>query len=408
MRHTYRLFVASGLLAAAAVLVGLVPSQVAGQSITIGPYIQNPSTTSMTVQYITDASGDGTVKYGAGKALDQQVKATLHEQVASGGACIYIARLTGLKPDTVYQYQVQPAGSSAGASIVRKFHTFPEKADAVTFIAYGDTRTNAAAHAKVAANFNKHNPAFILHVGDIVEKGGTYSLWPAFFKAVADSVDHVPMMFAIGNHEGGAANLLRMFDMPGGRTYFSFDHGPVHVVVLDSYQQGAAVLQWLDQDLAASKAPWKVAMYHEPSFNFGGHHSKSARQTFLPLFVKYGVDVVFTGHSHLYERFKPLVADAAAGRVITFITTGGGGAPLAGSVQNAVLAKTASTYEYCAVAADATTFRIEAFESSGKPLDALTITKKDGKYDKAYLDQAIPMDEAVKATSSGGGGKAAP
>jgi hypothetical protein len=100
--------------------------------------------------------------------------------------------------------------------------------------------------------------------------------------------------------------------------------------------------------------------------------------------------------------------DAPAGRVITFITTGGGGAPLAGSVQNAVLAKTASTYEYCAVTADATTFRISAFESSGKPLDALTIGKKNGKYDKAYLDQAIPMDEAIKATSSGGGGKAAP
>jgi hypothetical protein len=176
--------------------------------------------------------------------------------------------------------------------------------------------------------------------------------------------------------------------------------------VLDSYQQGGAVLQWLDQDLAASKAPWKVAMYHEPSFNLGGHHSSSARKTFLPLFVKYGVDVVFTGHSHLYERFKPLVADAAAGRVITFITTGGGGAPLYPSVPSPVLAKTASTYEYCAVTADATTLRIEAFESSGNPLDALTIAKKNGKYDKAYLDQAIPMDEAIKATSSGSGGKA--
>ena len=104
----------------------------------------------------------------------------------------------------------------------------------------------------------------------------------------------------------------------------------------------------------------------------------------------------------------PFDPDAPAGRVITFITTGGGGAPLAGAVQNAVLAKAVSTYEYCAVAADGATFRISAFESSGKPLDALTITKKDGKYDKDYLDQSIPMDEAIKATSSGGGGKTAP
>jgi len=189
--------------------------------------------------------------------------------------------------------------------------------------------------------------------------------------------------------------------MPGGRTWHSFDYGPVHVVVLDSYEEGKAVLDWLEKDLAGSTAPWKIAVYHEPTFNLGGHRSAAGRTTFLPLFEKYGVDVVLTGHSHIYERFQPLRRAGVPGaRPITFITTGGGGAGLHDVQQHPVLATTAEVHHYCVFAVDAERFSMQAFTDEDRELDAFSVSKKEGRYDEAYLAQARPMEAAILAQAS--------
>ena len=376
-------------------------ASMAGPSILIGPYFQNPGPTSVTIQYITDLQTDGLIRYGEGRSMDKQVKSNLRGRTPGDEAWVYEARVTGLQPGKEYRYRVFPSGGSdAAASTVRKFRTFPDQARSVSFIVYSDTQTNPAAHKEVVSNFNRHDPAFILHAGDMTDKGTNFSLLPVFFGAVAGIVDHVPMMIAIGNHDGGSANLLRLFDLPGGRSYYSFECGPGHVVMLDAFQEGPDVLQWLEQDLAAATAPWKVAVYHTPTFNFGGHHSNDHRNTFLPLFVKYGVDVVFAGHSHVYERFKPMMADADAGRVITFITTGSAGGRLRPSIQDDVLAKAATLFDYIVVTASKGACRIESFDARGKPFDSLTISKKNGRVDNFYLAQAIPMNEAVRATEA--------
>ena len=421
--HRLRIPLVVAAVAIAAALLIILPRADAGL-LTKGPYIQNPGPTAMTVQYETAAPLDGFVRYGPGAALDQKVPAQLHEKVEypenpkdkkspTRAAYLYRARLTGLQPGTDYRYQVVPsAADETTAAPVKTFRTFPEKADRVTFIAYGDTRTNPSAHRNVAANFRKHDPAYILHTGDLIASGSTYALWNReFFDPLAEVIDHVPMMIAIGNHEKGQANVLRLFDMPGGRMWYSFDYGPVHVVVLDYLKNGPDVLAWLDQDLAAAQAPWKFAVLHYPLFNFGGHKTDANRLTFLPLFEKHGVDVVVAGHSHLYERFKPLArmgfdsgpaaagAGAAGGsrQPITFITTGGGGATLTGSPPHDLLARNAKTYHYCVFAVDAETLRFQAFTSRGEELDALTLTKKSGRYDAAYLAQVRPMEEAILA-----------
>lgn len=390
-----------------------------------GPYLQNAGPTAITIQYEMDEPGEGIVRFGAGGAMDRQVAAQLHEKVEFPenpkdkrsplrAAYLYRARLTGLRPGTEYQYQVLPMGGKGAATMLKMFRTFPEKADRVTFIAYGDTRSNPKMHRAVAARFASHGPAFILHSGDLVSRGDAPDLWgPQFFLPLADVIDHVPLWPALGNHEGAAKNLLRYFDLPAGRTWYSFDYGPVHVVVLEDNQEGPDVLTWLDADLAASKAPWKITMYHVPSFNFGGHRSDAHRLTFLPLLVKHGVDVVVMGHSHLYERFVPLVpvapAVGAAGgqrpagasrRPISFVTLGGGGAPLhsvAGSLPQPVLAKAAKTYHYGVFTVDNETLRMKVLTPEEEEIDALTITKKDGRYDDGYLAQARPMEEAILA-----------
>ena len=392
------------------------------------PYLANAGPTAVTIHYETASPGDGVVLFGTGGAMNRQVPATLSEKCSypsnpkdksSPQVTVYLyrARLTDLAPAMAYQYQVLPAGKGGPASAAKTFRTFPVKPDRITFIAYGDTRTNPAAHRSVAACFSRHEPLFILHDGDLVTSGKALELWgPQFFTPLADVIDHVPIMAALGNHEGGAENLLRFFDQPGGRTWYSFDCGPVHVTVLDDQQTKPENVHWLDQDLAAAKAPWKIAMYHAPTFNLEGHKSDAVRTTFLPVFEKYGVDVVVAGHSHTYERFVPLVrkgppvagaaagvrggAGAAALRPITFITAGGGGAPLvagagAAGPRPAILAQTARAYHYCVFTVDAETLRVEALGSDGAKIDALTITKKGGRYNDAYLAKARPMEEAI-------------
>jgi len=123
-----------------------------------------------------------------------------------------------------------------------------------------------------------------------------------------------------------------------------------------------------------------------------------------------GVDMVVTGHSHLYERFVPLrragaaptsVGDAARTALprqpITFITTGGGGAPTHHVEPNPLLAKTSDAHHYCVFTVDRESLRMQAITADGKELDSLAITKKGGRYDDAYLAQVQPMEAAIIA-----------
>jgi hypothetical protein len=106
----------------------------------------------------------------------------------------------------------------------------------------------------------------------------------------------------------------------------------------------------------------------------------------------------------MYERFVPLfrkgpASVGAASRPITFITAGGGGAPLvkgaAAGPKPAILARTERAYHYCVFTVDAETLHVETLGADGAKIDALVITKKGGRYDAAYLAQARPMEEAI-------------
>ena len=421
----------AGVIGSIALAAALQASPRATPALTRGPYLQNPSATAMTVQWETNVPCDGFVKLGPGEAMDRTVPAVPGEKVGytidSKGkkgpkrpAYLYRARLTGLAPGTAYRYQVVPSKDVPADQWppASAFRTFPDRVEPITFIAYGDSRSHPERHRAVSACFMQHRPLFILHTGDMVSSTSSYDNWgPQFFSPLADVINQVPMLMARGSHENDVKPILRLFDMPNGRMWYAMDGGPVHVVVLDSRHDNAEVLRWLEADLAASKAPWKIAMYHNPSFNLGHHKSGSHRTTFLPILAKYGVDVVLSGHSHLYERFKPLYHTAPALRLeskvtagdgavtvagvprrpITFITTGGGGASLKSAVQHPLLARSSKDYHYCVFTADGETLRLRTLGVNGEAIDAMTLTKKDGLYDPAYLAEARPMEEAVFA-----------
>jgi hypothetical protein len=114
-----------------------------------------------------------------------------------------------------------------------------------------------------------------------------------------------------------------------GHSYYSFDYGPVHVAVVDQYttslDPGSAQYQWLNNDLAATNAPFRMVMFHEPAFSANGLNGTgnpdnlTTRQDVEPLVERYGVQVVLQGHNHYYAR-----ADVNG---VQYLTLGGAGAP---------------------------------------------------------------------------------
>src|SRR5437867_11148379 len=349
---------------------------VATPLISKGPYIQAASPDTFVVMWESWTNLTGTVRYGTGKRLDQIAGVSSPRKMvgisrpntnstsssASGGGrrpggtnavsrtnifYIYEATLPNLKSGKTYAYAVEFAGLKSPA---HQFQTLDASARKSQFIAYGDSRSFPDIHAKLANRFRQHKPDFVLHTGDLVMRGKDYALWSReFFKPMANVIDEVPFFSVIGNHEEDGTNYLAYFHLPGKELWYSFDDGPVHLLALDYHFESSTNEQFrfAQQDLMNSRAPWKIVFLHYPIFNIGGHAAGFGHTNYLPMFHAANVDLVIGGHSHLYERFRPVLPPAGqTGSVITCITTGGGGAELHTSFAHPALLARETTNHY--------------------------------------------------------------
>ena len=111
---------------------------------------------------------------------------------------------------------------------------------------------------------------------------------------------------ALGNHDDPNQALYKLFNMNGER-FYTFKKGPVRFFVLDSNYFDQKQADWLEKALKDSTEDWKICYFHHPLYSSGARHGSEVdlRTQLEPLFQKYGVDVVFAGHEHFYERLKP-------------------------------------------------------------------------------------------------------
>ena len=205
--------------------------------------------------------------------------------------------------------------ASAAVSVYAGQWTLPMKEGSVRFAIIGDAGTGGSAQRRVAAQIIKARAQFpfdfALMLGDNLygdEDPGDYaSKFERPYKPLLDA--GVKFYAALGNHDDPAQRFYKPFNMNGERYYsFKAPKGEsVRFFALDSNYMSKEQLAWLEKELAASGSDWKICFFHHPIYSSGDRHGadKVLREQLEPLFVRYGVSVVFTGHEHFYERIKP-------------------------------------------------------------------------------------------------------
>ena len=332
------------------------------------PYLQLATPNSMVVVWRTTGEVTPVVRYGKSPdRLDQEVPAQsvvirvalttnkaelklLEEErpemfhmpklhSAPAGLFQYEAKITGLAANTRYYYGVFDGSrrlTEANASY--HFVTQPPRGQAhpARFWVVGDSGTGREPQHNVHAamlNWVKEEGRpldFYLHLGDMAYNSGRdMEFQTRFFEMYEPTLRNIVCWPTMGNHEGGTSKgtngvgpYYDAYVCPtrgeaggvptGTEAYYSFDHGRIHFICLDSHdldrKPTGLMARWLKLDLERSKADWLVAFFHHPPYTKGSHDSDREKQLIemrkhiMPILETGGVDLVLTGHSHIYER----------------------------------------------------------------------------------------------------------
>jgi len=190
----------------------------------------------------------------------------------------------------------------------------PMKMGSVKFAVIGDTGTGDSHQLAVArqlATYRGKFPfEFVIMMGDNLYGGNSAKDYDKKFAIPYKPLTDAGVKFyaSLGNHDDPSERFYKPFNM-GGERYYSFKpaNSSVRFFALDSNYMDDKQLAWLDKELIASGSDWKICFFHHPPYSSGEAHGSDTalRAQVEPIFVKYGVNAVFTGHEHFYERIKP-------------------------------------------------------------------------------------------------------
>lgn len=253
----------------------------------------------------------------------------------------------------------------------------------LTFAVVGDVGTGGSDQAAVAGLLERMRPDLLLITGDVVYPDGGYdSYGPNFYAPYRDLIKTTPVFPVMGNHDVMTADggpYLEIFRLPhdnpqNTERYYSFDVGNAHFAALDSelyYGDDGATIEeqksWLENDLASTNKPWKFVYLHRPPYSSSQHGSdESIRRDLKPLFERYGVNVVFSGHDHDYERSVPIGG-------VTYVVSGGGGRELYPAGKSEWTAFSRSVHHAVRVRIEGDHLKLEAVSTDGSVMDSISL-----------------------------------
>jgi len=205
-----------------------------------------------------------------------------------------------------------PPATTASTQNIAAGLRLPLKPRSVRFAVIGDSGTGDRAQYELAQEMEAYRQVvgftFVLMLGDNIY-GGDHPRdfvrkFEEPYKPLLDA--GVNFYASLGNHDNPNESHYKLFNM-GGNRYYSFKKNEVAFFVLDSTYMGPEQISWLEQQLQNSSANWKICYFHHPLFSDAKFHGPDLdlRSVLTPLFQKYGVNLVLSGHEHVYERLKP-------------------------------------------------------------------------------------------------------
>jgi len=385
-----------GLLIACVLQMGLFYHVAVSQNVLKGPYLIEPGETTMVIRWEVDAKSDYKMEFGLSTLNTKIIQ--LDFRGSKHSAYLYEAVLTQLKPNSTYSYRL--AGHDGQAWY--NFKTYDDNQEQFSFVAMGDSRSNPEIFAKIMQQSSSVNPEFIISMGDVVENGGNYEQWENYFFSITEGVfESTPIISTLGDHEGDGDNgeLFRYFLRKKevvDKQWFSFDYGSAHFISLDYRHPGnQEMIDWFIEDITSANKKWNFVYMHRPSYNLGGHRSTWGKGIWPELFREYNIDIVFAGHSHLYERFYPVRPKNQPNAFpVTYITTGGAGAGLYEvSTNERVLAKAESVNHFVDVNIVGDTLNLTAIRMTGSLLDEFQIVKNEFGYSSDFEELIISQED---------------
>ncbi|MBN2376285.1 MAG: metallophosphoesterase family protein [Sedimentisphaerales bacterium] len=315
-------------------LVG-VPSWSAVEIIA-GPYLQSPTESSMTVMWMTDVNSTGLVEYGSREDLSYKAISS-HDGLIDANERIHQVTIYGLKPGGTYSYRAvsqeiiifEPYKVTYGEtakSVVYDFTTLDQGKKNITFIVLNDVHENVENMKDRLARAGSQPYDLVFLNGDILSHLETEEqIVNKLLKPCSEIfASRIPFCFVRGNHEARgkyARQLKNYLGSADQKYYYSFDHGPIHFVVLDSGEDKEdshwaysglndfdryrdQERQWLVSEIesaAFKSAKFRVVLTHIPLFGSGqGHGTLDCREKWAPLLNKGKVDLHISGHTHRY------------------------------------------------------------------------------------------------------------
>ncbi len=191
-----------------------------------------------------------------------------------------------------------------------EFESNPERGPIVI---YGDTRSNHEIHRSVVATIESVNPSVVFHTGDIARGSSTEEEQYEIFREITMNLRNSSEFFPVkGNHEVNSECFIETFPFMEAQAWYSVDRNDIHFIVLDSTtdiiggEEPSEQYLWLLHDLENIRGDilFTVVIFHHPIFTTGPHpqDEQNLGETLLPVFSDYGIDIVFTGHNHSYEK----------------------------------------------------------------------------------------------------------
>jgi predicted phosphodiesterase len=366
-----------------------------------GPFVQNVSATSAQILWKTPVPASSWVEFRTADGVWSQIG---DDTLTTN----HVIALTGLSPNTPYDYRVSSAyGNATAVAPVATFRTF-KLAGNLSFAVLGDSGQGSTSQYRTAALLRTNTPDLVMHCGDIVysafnpERADTrcLSVYGAHMRTT-------PYFFVLGNHDtywspyakpatdafalptNNVPLEVHLADKTSPEHYYSFDHGDAHFVVLFSpsvsFYKFATLtntqMLWLEADLAATTKPWKFLFMHMPVNTSSAHRFDDAdandiydrielQETLLPLAQKYGVQVMFAGHDHCFERFVPVGG-------VHMVTTGAGGVALYGASEwDLGSAQFYAVHHFVKVDITGETLLLRAITTNGVAFDGYTIQRR--------------------------------